>query len=263
MDSTLNAAFVDLKAEVGHFLGYGRGLDKFGDREWSRRQLADIERSVQGGLRNFYHCGFDWSFLHPTTSLTLESDANTVDLPDDFGGLEGRIIASLASGTLTCYLSDGPAIDVYKREKASPDATGAPQFLCKEPRSRPNLSQSTKWRLRVYPLADQDYTLTLQYYILPDYLDGSHPYAYGGAAHAETLLTSCLAVAEKIIDNTADVMAMAFKEKLAQSIDIDRRHQPQTLGLNIDRSDEYRSGHGFKDRGRFFEAPVTFDGVQY
>ena len=230
--------YSDLTGDVGHFLGYGRGEDN-GDVAWDDRQQANVDRCVKGGLRKFYHCGHDWSFLKPTATLTLASGSSLVTLPDDCGGIEGRIAVSISGGSSVCVaLSVGSVGQVYEQEARYPETTGQPQFCCVEATKGTTQQKGQNQRLHVWPEADQAYTLKFAYYVNPDYLSGSFPYAYGGPQHAETLLESCLAVAEKILDDKADVHAMEFKECLQSSIDIDRRLKPQTLGYNGDRSDD-------------------------
>src|SRR5438128_10970846 len=92
MESSLAAAFEDLQADIGFFLGFGRGnTAPFSDSAWTTSQQASIDRCTKGGMRKFYFCGYDWSFLKPTASLNLPISTNTIQLPDDFGGFEGYI----------------------------------------------------------------------------------------------------------------------------------------------------------------------------
>ena len=53
---------------------------------------------------------------------------------------------------------------------------------------------------------------------MPDYLSTPFPYAYGGAEHAETILESCLAVAELRLDDMAGPHNQQFMARLAASI---------------------------------------------
>lgn len=260
MQPSLAAQFKDLQADVGFFLGYGRGAD-FGFEEWDDEQQAAITRSVKGGLRNFYHCGYDWSFLKPVATLTLTSGAQTVPLPDDFGGIEGRLTVTVAgsSGHVPIPLMG----DVRPFYAATPDMVGRPQRACIDPQRGTDATRGQRFDLFVFPQADQDYTLQFAYYVNPNYLTGAFPYAYGGAQHAETLLESCLAVAEKILDDQATIHAMEFKERLAVSMHLDRRNKPQHLGYNGDRSDLVEGGRS-QWHGRQFIGDtnvVTFDGV--
>ena len=256
-ESTLTAAFDDLTGDVGFFLGWGRGANN-GDTAWTTAQQAAIDRCVKGGLRNFYHCGYDWTFLRPIVSLALATGDRYVAVPDDFGGLEGPIAVSVSgSSGYGQVLVTGDAGRLYAQ---APDMTGPPEAVSIETVKGTKTVRGQRWQLHVYPQADQAYTLEFQYYLNPDYLTGSMPYAYGGPQHAETLLESCLAVAEKILNDAATLHAMEFEKRLSVSMDLDRRNKPQNFGYNADRSD-WKHGRGWDRRNRLDQAsPVTWFG---
>ncbi len=98
----------------------------------------------------------------------------------------------------------------------------------------------------------------MAYTILPDFLSGSKPYAYGGSAHTETIIESCLAVAEQRLDDAMTVHSVQFKRLLAASVGHDRRLQPNNYGYNGDR----RDGRFRSFRGRPWDnLTVTYNGV--
>ncbi len=235
-ESTLAAAFKDLQGDIGFFLGMGRGADN-GQTTWTSEQQLAIDRCTRGGLRNVYFCGHAWSFLQPISTMTLEAGENTVTLPDDFGGTDGQLQVSLSSG-LTWWPLDFTGIGhILRQEAMYPSTTGLPQMVAEEPLKGTGSVTGQRFRLHFWPLADQDYTLQFPYHILPSYLSGALPYVYGGAKHAETFLESCLAVAEKLLDDAATLHATEFEKRLAISISLDARDKPQLVGYNADRSD--------------------------
>lgn len=257
-ESTLNAAFNDLQGDVGSYLGYGRGAAN-GDRVWTDQQQRSITQCVRGGLRKFYFAGYDWSFLRPVLELTLAEDASTVDLPDDFGGIDGRI--SLGTGTSDQWFSVEQVNEGTVRERFAmyPDQTGQPEMAAAQPLKGTTVQESNRQQLYVFPTADQEYTLRFASFILPDYLTGSRPYAYGGAQHAETLLSACKATAEIDLDDVKDGPQMQeFQRLLHISMDIDRRLKAQRFGYN---GSPERAGrrplHGWQD------SFVTFEGTLY
>ncbi len=253
----LAAAFRDLTGDVGHFLGYGRGADN-GETAWSTVQQNNIDRSVKGGMRKFYHCGYDWSFLTPDATLSLASGTSIVPLPDDFGGLEGHLL--LLDTTRVVYRIPITG-DTRNRHGISPSVTGEPQVAEIEPLKGTGPTSTQRFQLRVWPTADQAYTIQCRYYVNPDYLSGAFPYAYGGPQHAETLLEACLEVAEKLMDDASGLHADEFRMLLEISKDLDRRNNPQTLGYNGDRSDLRDMAW---DRRRGGDSPtITFSGVEY
>jgi hypothetical protein len=265
-ESTLSLAYADYSAEVGLFLGYGRGATK-GDTAWDTRQTAAIESCVRSGVRQFYFpppvpgfcdTSYDWSFLRPTATLTLTSGDATIALPDDFGGFEDR-------GTLTTtgampvpleLVGEGRIRQMYAEQ---PSATGQPLLMALRPIKGTATSAGQRFELYLFPTPEKDYSLSYEYYVLPDVLDGTSPYAYGGGSHSETILESCLAIAEQRLDDSSTVHTMKFMERLAASIALDRRMKPEKLGYNGDRSDglDVRRGrlHGL--------ARVTYNGVSY
>ncbi len=269
-EPTLSLRYQDLAAEVGLFLGFGRG-PVFDDPEWSRQQQAAIDSSVRSGLRQFYYpppiegqeASYDWSFLKPIAQLTLLSEGNTIVLPDDFGGLEGKVIVSTSSATVWWPLEVVGVGRIYSQEAQFPTTTGRPQACCLEPLKGTSPSQGQRSQMHLWPVADQEYTLKVQYYINPNYLTGSYPYAYGGSPHAETILESCLAIAEQRLDDAMAVHTVKFKERLIASINMDRRNKPQSMGYNGDNSD--LTDRNWPGRyGRFWDSnPISINGVTY
>jgi hypothetical protein len=263
MESTLAIKKADLEAEVGLFLGYGRG-EAFGDTAWSAQQEAVIESCVKSGIRQFYFpppvdngATYDWSFLTPTVSLSLASDASTLLLPADFGGMEGTMTLSTSGSQVSWPITLTGEGLIRQQFAAAPSATGRPMYAAVEPLKGTSAKKGQRFQLYVWPTADQAYTLRATYYILPNYLTGDQPYCYGGAAHAETILESCLAIAEQRFDDARAVHSAKFMERLHASIGIDRKHKPQNMGRNRDLSDgrEYYPRHANNS--------VTYNGISY
>jgi hypothetical protein len=239
MESSLTAAFNDLLGDVGHFLGYGRGATN-GEEAWDDFKTADVERSIKGGMRKFYFCGYDWTFLKPTVSLVLDSGAQQAEaLPDDFGGFEGDVTISAVGSTTQPWRIKWVSEPTIRGFYASnPTLAGPPMYVAELRQRGTSKEFSSRSELLVFPAADQAYTLKVQYYLNPDYLTGSKPYAYGGPQHSETLLEACLQVAEIIKDDMSGPHAQEFDRLLEISKDIDRRNKPQSYGPNRDTSDE-------------------------
>lgn len=262
MESSLSAQFRDLQAEIGFMLGYGRGAD-FSSTAWTTDQQAAIDRCTKAGLRDVYFCGYEWSFLRPMASLTLDEGASTVQLPDDFGGAEGRLIVTSTTSILWYPLDFVGEGQIYQAFAQQPDRTGRPMMACVEPLKGTQATAGQRFQLHVFPTADASYTLQFTYYILPNYLDGSQPYLYGGAEHSETFLSACLAASERLLDDTAGPYAAAFAQKLEVSKMLDRRKKPQKLGYNGDRSDAREVWDQSQRPTQHGLASVTYNGVQY
>lgn len=263
MESTLAITFPELKARVAAFMGWSRGTD-YDEPAWSERQQFEIDGIVASGLRKFYYPaieelpgGYEWSFLRPVVSLTFPSGAQSMGLPDDFGGLEGKVTVSVSGSTGYCPI---PVVgDVRHMYAVSPSATGYPQVCCIDPIRGTTKERGTRSRLMVYPAADQAYTFQFAYYVNPQYLSNAFPHHLGGSQHGETILQSCLAAAELKLDDQRGPQWAEFKTQLLASVNADRKLKPQVLGYNGDASD---MSQRFR-RGTHDFATITFAGSTY
>lgn len=259
---TLALKKLDFKVKTALYLGWGRGAD-YSETAWTSRQDAQLQEFVDSSLRQFYFpaledlAGYEWSFLKPMASITLAEGETAVKMPEDFGGAIGKITVTVDGQSSGVCLELGPVSDVYQRAADLPDATGWPEICCIEPLKGTNLYGGQRFQIRVWPTADQDYTLQLQYYLLPDALTDANPFAYGGTAHTETILEGCLAMAEQRLDDAKTLHTQNFQERLRASVAYDRKLKPRNLGYNGDSSDR---------PGRFYiHRPVqaTFQGTAY
>lgn len=242
-ESTLATAYTNLTQAVGIYLGYGDGLTV----AWTSDQTANILYCVRVGLAQFYRPPVvppyglhDWSFLKPVATLTLPSGSQDLPLPDDFGGFEGMVTAQVSGGTTRFWwpIKLMPEGAVRAEQMRLPTTSGPPQMVGLQWLKGTTLNAGQRAQLTFWPLADTDYTLRFQYYLLGDMISGQAPYVYGGAGHANTVLASCKYVAERDLDDIGDgPQKMGFYEALAASIGHDRKSKPQSLGYNGDRSD--------------------------
>lgn len=264
-ESTLTVAFRELQAEIGQFLGWGSGA-YYGQAAWDARKQGVIDSGTRKGLRRFYFSALlpgepaahDWSFLRPTASLILPSAATILSLPDDFGGMEGT--AQILAATDNSLPFPIMQVGIGRiRSLFAPDAaaTGPPEYVAVVPVKGAATGQ--RFELHLFPGADQQYTVELEYYILPDCLTGTLPYCYGGAPHSGTILEGCLAAVERDEDNARGVHEQHYQELLAASISYDRNLKAQTLGYNADRSDDA----GLRGRAARRVPYATFAGVLY
>jgi hypothetical protein len=244
---------------VGHFLGYGRGSDN-SETAWTTAQSNNVTSVVKAGLSAVYFCGINWSFLTPVATLALASGESTTKLPDDYGGHVSNLIVSISGGASVCKLQFGPITPVHMAEAAGTN-TGMPQMACIEPIKGTTPLGSSRMQIHVWPTAEQDYILTLRYYLNPDYLSGSLPYAYGGPQHRNLLREACLAQAEIEFLPTSERHRLEFERLLPIAKQLDDRNKPTNLGLNLDRSDGSRWSRA--PRGDLAGSVVTFNGVEY
>lgn len=269
-ESTFAMPLADLYAEAGNFLGWGRG-PAFNDVEWSEFQLQDLKSVVKSGLSRFYFqaqadqrdSAYEWTFMKPVATLTIAAGERTVPLPDDFGGFAHNITVQMtagASGFMPVKLTQ----EAFIREQYAryPSVTGRPLMAADQVERGTTPNRSNRRQVYVYPEPDQSYDLSFQYYLLPNMLTETAPYAYGGAAHGDTLKAAVRAAAERFLDNFEGPEEVNYQRAIASSIAYDRRHQPKTLGLNTDRSDMARgAGFGNWPQGMWgWLDPVTFNG---
>lgn len=263
-ESTLALQYKDLVARTGFFLGFGRG-EEFGEKAFTPEQKNDLTEIIKSGLSNFYWPApidgvmFDWSFLRPVADVALASGGVSAELPDDYGGIEGQITVGGTTSQSFYPLrmtNEGTIRESYARY---PGASGQPECAAERPIKGTDIKAGQRKELVIYPAADTNYTLTFAYYILPEFLSGTRPYAYGGAQHAETLLESCLAIAEQRMDDAMGVHTTKFKERLAASMNMDRRNKPALIGPNLDRSD----GVDWNWRQRYLGSRITYNGQLY
>jgi hypothetical protein len=265
-ESTLSLTYNELRAEVGTFLGYGSDVTLWAQddslsaaanaQRQKKREL--VESCVRSGLRRFYSPGnYEWSFLRPTTQINIPSGSVDVRLPLNFGGLDGPMYyhgdESRAGAGIT-IVGEG---EIRKKRQDAPDTTGTPQIACIRPTLATAPTHGQRWDLCVWPTPDAEYTVVYRYFVLADALSEEQPYPLGGQEHAETILTSCLAVAEERRDNVQGGPQMqAFATMLANSMAADRKRKPSNLG---------RYGHkdGSTEYDQRADVIVTHNNVQY
>jgi hypothetical protein len=266
-ESSLNTAYYELQADVGFYLGFGRGT-RYDETDWTEDQSGRIDSCLKSGLRQFYwpapvegHAdAWSWSFLRPLASLSLASGSQDMALPDDFGGLEGRITYTSSSAGQTWPIDVVNPGTIRQLYAGTPSMTGRPLSAAIETNKGTGTTSSNRCKLLVFPQAGAAYTLQFTYYVNPEFLTGAFPYAYGGAQHAETLKASCLAAAELYQDDMKGPQWDRFQERMQASIAMDRRLKPQLVGYNADRSDwiwdqQRPNQHGY--------SPITVGGTQY
>lgn len=234
---SMATTYQELQQVAGFELGWGRGPD-MGEREWEDDEQETIKNVLMAALSRFYYPDVDgrgfshsWSFLkNPRATVHLETDNHEVDMPEDFGGLLGQ---PYVLDTNYMEFAITVSAEVRLKRASSPSASGRPMFCEIEPkRIKPGEPQG--WRMVTWPKADQDYEVRIPYKILPQYLTGEKPYAYGGDNHAETLRAAVRASVENIVDGGPGPFEAQFMKRMATSISQDRELRPTKLGYNGD-----------------------------
>lgn len=235
-ESPLTISYLDLLAEVGFMMGYGR------DREaWTADQDVEVDFLVQSGVRKFYWPAVgvsgqphSWRFFRPTYTLTTVSGQEDYDAPDDFGGMIGKAYFGQDQGwTPLDLVPEGVILDSRQGT-----LSGRPRMMAVRPKAfDPETGQ--RWEFILAPNPDGEYDLYIPYNVLPSVKPSvDEPYIYGGVAHSETVLAACRAEAEFRLNKQHGEHWKDFQALLSASIAADLRvSEPAYLGKNLDRSD--------------------------
>lgn len=244
-ENTLNLQYSDLITEIAFYLGYGRGVPS------DVSQLAHCVSILKGGMRQFYYPpnNHHWSFLIRRTSFTTTVTSPTTkkwELADDVGGLIGEP-ALYQWGEGASVANQWQKIKIIPWEEYAlliqqTETTGQPEFgsLIQEVSSGGDSTESNRWYLYLYPIPDAAYKIYYRYHVLPPAIDGSTvKYPIGGAQHANTILESCLAFAEALVNDEVSIHRNLFQANLVSSIAFDSKFsQPEYFGYNGDSSSD-------------------------
>ncbi len=251
-------SFQMTRAELMISIGDHLGLKRSG---WDTTETARLEEIVKSGAQQFYwppplpkeRVAHRWTFLQPLGSIRTRSGQGDYALPEDFGSLvQGRLYYSVDDNKWHPILDTSIGRILGLRQKNTAD--GAPRTAAVVPRASEG-RQPQRWNLALAPTPDAAYTIGFQYQVTPETVDASHTYHLGGAIHSETLLASCLAVAERRYGDAAGEQEEYWLQRLAASVSHDRALAPAYLGYNGD-SPGSPMGSGRVNS-------VTFAGVAY
>ena len=236
-ESTLSISRAEILQAVGAYLFAGEGPN-LGERNqyvWNREQLAQVNRVINRGQRQFYGA-YPWSFLRLRLSLSITSGTADYTLPDAFGGIYDPY--------LSFTVDDGRIFPVYEtsvaqllsyRQNATRLLAWQEMYYAKEAKS-PTGTTGQRFQLLLYPAPAADGTLTGSYYASPDACTDSLPYPLGGFPHAESLLASCMASAELEKFGHPGPQKQIYIEALQRSVDHEKRTGPKHFGYNGDGS---------------------------
>ena len=127
---------------------------------------------------------------------------------------------SVLGGPARIAIVDEPSL--RQLEQTAP-ASGLPRYAAIRPK-RSEGDGVQRWEVVFYPTPNEDRTLYYRYTIAPPPIGEDRKWPYGGKQHAETILQSCLAVAESRAtkDGTPGPASAKFMERLAASIQLDK-----------------------------------------
>jgi hypothetical protein len=257
-DSTLTVDRNDIHSAVGFFLGYSRTTSS-----WSAAQLEDVNAVVEAGERQFYfppvlpgkRTAHKWRFLSPTATLTTVSGTADYEMPADFGGMVGDLTFGESEGY---WPLPRIAESEIRRKRQYNTGSGQPQLAAVRPKASDG-DAGQKYEILLWPDTDGVYNLTYRYIALMNKMSDTNRFPLGNAPHGETILASCLAVAEERLDDKRGVKWQRFMERLAASVSHDELQAPERLGLN--RNDTITDTAGRYRHGEWFHShTVTYQG---
>lgn len=192
--------------------------------------------------------------------ITIDSE-DTFSLPWDYGGMYGDgafTYANAENRSVPIILTSEANIRNLRQTSIS---TGTPHLVAIIPKTTDG-TEGQRWEAMFHTPPNDDYTLHYRYYVLPDALVlTSLEYPYGSVAHSETILESCLAVAESREKDGGDGSHQArFGGLLQSSIDHDRGIGSPIVnfGYNRDGSDGVEFDRHY-DRHRCNVVTATFN----
>ena len=201
-----------------------------------------------------------------TRSITVHMNG-TYALPASFAGIEGTISYDSFFGTdpqrsdMTIEVTDITRLrDKFQYLDDRDDKPLAAAVFT----TGATGTAGTAHRIQIYPIPDAIYRLRYVQINEPSAVaSGQTP--LGGDLHGETILASCLAIAEhKIFPNSPHRYREQYINRLRASVELDRQaYTTENLGYNGDPSDHKFTDANFKRILRRPDVSVTVNGTQY
>lgn len=267
---TVSVTMDDIRGEVGHFLGYGRGA-ALSETTWTTAQTNDIVVLVRSAMNRVCEpllpdgSTYSWSWLKPFASLTIESGTSRARLPEDFDGFEGPLFLQGTSATRWFPIDVTNIAHLEHMHATSSSTTGPPRIAAEERDKESSPHGSQRSYLRVWPTTDAAYTLRVNYRFSPDTLSGGKPYPPGGPLLGELFMAAAVAVAELKLDDMKGPRWEYFQERLLAAIANDRRRKGQKLGYNGDPGMGRMDGYAMRGLNHHYGwgNPLSVNGVVY
>lgn len=226
-ESSLSIGYPDLCEEVGFFLNYGRS-------GWSAAQESEIDGIVQSGVRRVYFppavdpgiLGYTWTWLRPSTTLSLVADTGDYDLPDDFGRLIGEF--HYASDDYLRSIGEVP-LGTVQELRSVRSLSGDPYYVATRYQASTGASGQRQEAL-FYPTPTAARTLSYQYEAYTGKLSDSYPYPLGGMSMGELYIESCLAVAESRQEDGIGHHSKLFEALLLDAVARDQKRGAKNYG---------------------------------
>ncbi len=221
--ATLAITYSELRRYIGRFLGYSRSTsDINAEKAWK----TDVDDVIRSGMREFYFYraaegvepGHVWSFLQKSGSLSVTAGDREITMPSDFSRMvDGFTYGYGTNKTSLAAIGSREVLSLY----ANSDVSGTPLYYAIQASS-----SGTAYVATIYPKAAADVTFSYRYAFDAPAVDSGSTSPLGGALHAETILESCLAAAEKQMnpEKGPGIHHLRFVECLKASLTSDKQY---------------------------------------
>jgi hypothetical protein len=216
--------------------------------ESDAHDLDLCKRLVNDGIRQFIRANPKWYWMQRVFSLTITNaaselqvggDAARYAMPYDFNGdAQGDWTFGQGQNVLPHIQTVDEAM-IRNWRSTGANESGVPRFAAFRRLSDADVPEGvrSRWEVVFYPAPGQSYVLELDYrhyFNALDELDADAQPA--GAEHDDAILYSALARAELHRDDVRGAMHEAYRESLADSVRLDLKAAPKTVGPNLDAS---------------------------
>jgi len=235
-ESTLSVTITSLRQVVADYLGYS-----LGSTSWTADQSTRLDMLCKAGLRQFYYPpqtgatprGFYWKFLVKNGVATTVAATATIALPDDFYMLIEKpcFYNETYTSAQTLEMIDWTRYKQLVEQRGL--YQGTPKWFIVGSTTPTDGTANTKWSMAFFPIPqDASYDIVYKYLMLPDYptVAGGKIYPLGGAAHGNTIESSCLAVAEYRLNGVHGDKWQQFMTDLAGSVSLEGAIMEGPLG---------------------------------
>ena len=240
--------------------------------ETTKFTVNDITNITAGGGALAIDQNYAASGGTGSSGLTITVHYNgTYALPATFAGIEGTIAYDSFFGTdpqrsdMTIEVTDITRLRDKFQYLDDRDDKPLAAAIYTTGAGDTSSTSGTGYRMQIYPIPDAAYRLRYQMVNEPDLLNADTEVPLGGSLHAETILASCLSIAEQVIfPNSPHRYREAFIARLRASVELDRSaYTTENLGYNGDPSDHKFTDANFKRILRRPDVSVTVNGTQY
>jgi hypothetical protein len=219
----MTASYSSLLERVGHFL--------FGIRSgYTSDQVDDVEMCIHDGLREIY-AFHNWSFFRPVKTITTVSGTSTYSLPTAYESIETEL--HYAPGESDFYppvrMRHDSEIRKLQQDNEDTEYDRPRYFSVRTVEFDPAVGSLRQ--LVLWPTPDDAYVLYARMTLRPVAIDAVNQYPVGAEQLSQVILESCLAAAERNLDDAEGVHRKRFQELLPLAIQADQNaSSPLSLG---------------------------------